>query len=58
MMGWIYSFPLVNDKSNQSLPAPKAMENNQDIILWPSLVIIHNACTRKIKDGHSEGIGN
>ena len=34
------------------------MENNQDLILWPPLVIIHNACTRKIKDGHSEGIGN
>ena len=41
-----------------SFPAPEAMENNQDLILWPPLIIIHNAFTRKIKDGHSEGIGN
>ena len=34
------------------------MENNKDILLWPPLVIIHFACTRKIKDGHLEGIGN
>ena len=36
----------------------KQWKKNQDLILWPPLVIIHNACTRKIKDGHSEGIGN
>ena len=58
MMGWSYASPLDNDKSYQPLPAPKAMENNQDLILWPALVIINNVCTRKIKDGHLEGIGN
>ena len=58
MMGWSYAFPQDNDKSYQSFSAPEAMENNQDLILWTPLVIIHNACTRKIKDGHSEGIGN
>ena len=58
MMRWSYVFPLDNDKSYQSFPAPEAMENNQDLILWPPLVIIHNACTRKLKDGHSEGIRN
>ena len=58
MMECSYSFPPYNDKSYQSFPAPKAMENNQDLIIWPPLVIIHNACTIKIKDGHLEGIGN
>ena len=41
-----------------SFPAPEAMENNQDLILWPSLVIVHNACIRKLKDGPLDGIGN
>ena len=58
MMGWSYVFPPDNDKSYQSFSTPKAMENNQDLILWPPLVIIHNACSRKIKDGLSGGIGN
>ena len=58
MIGWRYVFPPVNDISYQSFPAPKAMENNQDLILCSLLVIIHNACTRKIKDGRLEGIYN
>lgn len=58
LMGWSYASPPDNDKSYQSFPAHEAMENNQDLILWPPLVIIHNACTGKAKDGRSEGIGN
>ena len=53
MMGWIYAFQPVNEKSYKSSPAPKVMENNQGLILWTTLVIIHNVCTIKVKDGHS-----
>ena len=58
MMGWSYPFPSDNEKSYQSFLALEAMENKQDLILWPLLVIIRHACPRKIKHGHSEGIGN
>lgn len=58
LMGWSYASPPDNEKSYQSFSAPEAMENNQDLILWPPLVIIQNASTGKRKDGLLEGIGN
>jgi len=58
LMGWSYASPPDNEKSYQSFPAPEAMENNQDLILWPPLVIIQNACSGKKKDGRFVGIGN
>eukprot|EP00253_Pinus_taeda_P013383 PITA_13383 len=58
LMGWSYASPPDNEKSYQSFSAPEAMENTQDLILWPPLVIIQNASTGKRKDGLLEGIGN
>ncbi|CAM8993281.1 unnamed protein product [Rhodiola kirilowii] len=58
LMGWNYSKPPDNSKSYQSLSAAEAASNQDDLIMWPPLVIIHNTCTGKNKEGRMEGLGN
>ncbi|KAF2284203.1 hypothetical protein GH714_019889 [Hevea brasiliensis] len=58
LMGWNYSKPPDNAKVYQFLPAEEAAANQDDLIMWPPLVIIHNTVTGKGKDGRMEGLGN
>ncbi|KDP40174.1 hypothetical protein JCGZ_02172 [Jatropha curcas] len=58
LMGWNYSKPPDNAKAYQFLPADEAAANQEDLIMWPPTVIIHNTVTGKGKDGRMEGLGN
>ncbi|KAJ6771595.1 RNA RECOGNITION MOTIF XS DOMAIN PROTEIN [Salix koriyanagi] len=58
LMGWNYSKPPDNSKAYQFLPADEAGANQDDLIMWPPMVIIHNTITGKGKDGRLEGLGN
>ncbi|KAG4984306.1 hypothetical protein AAZX31_10G235700 [Glycine max] len=58
LMGWNYSKPPDNSKAYQFLPADEAAANQDDLIMWPPLVIIHNTNTGKNRDGRMEGLGN
>ncbi|CAK7327053.1 unnamed protein product [Dovyalis caffra] len=58
LMGWNYSKPPDNSKAYQFLPADEAGANQDDLIMWPPVVIIHNTVTGKSKDGRVEGLGN
>lgn len=58
LMGWNYSEPPDDSKSYQNLSAAEVAENQNDLIMWPPLVIIHNTCTGKNKEGRVEGLGN
>lgn len=58
LMGWNFSKPPDNSKTYQFLPADEAAANQDDLILWPPLVIIHNTITGKGRDGRMEGLGN
>lgn len=58
LMGWNYSKPPDNAKAYQFLPADEAAANQDDMIMWPPMVIIHNTVTGKGKDGRMEGLGN
>lgn len=58
LMGWNYSKPPDNSKAYQLLSADEAAANEGDLIMWPPLVIIHNTCTGKGRDGRMEGFGN
>ncbi|GAV84855.1 XS domain-containing protein [Cephalotus follicularis] len=58
LMGWNYSKPPDNSKAYQFLPADEVAANQEDLIMWPPLVIIHNTVTGKGKDGRVEGLGN
>ncbi|KAG6757468.1 hypothetical protein POTOM_037780 [Populus tomentosa] len=58
LMGWNYSKPPDNSKAYQFLPADEAGANQDDLIMWPPMVIIHNTITGKGKDGRIEGLGN
>ncbi|KAJ8747459.1 hypothetical protein K2173_008756 [Erythroxylum novogranatense] len=58
LMGWNYSKPPDNSKAYQFLPADEAAANQDDLIIWPPMVIIHNTVTGKGKDGRIEGLGN
>lgn len=58
LMGWNYSKPPDNSRGYQFLSADEAAANQEDLILWPPLVIIHNTITGKGKDGRMEGLGN
>ncbi|KAE9618237.1 putative XS domain-containing protein [Lupinus albus] len=58
LMGWNYSKPPDNSKSYQFLSADEAAANQDDLIMWPPLVIIHNTNTGKSRDGRMEGYGN
>ncbi|XP_057958155.1 uncharacterized protein LOC131151016 isoform X2 [Malania oleifera] len=58
LMGWNYSKPPDNTKAYQFLSADEAAENQDDLIMWPPVVIIHNTITGKGKEGRMEGLGN
>jgi len=58
LMGWNYSKPPDNSKAYRILPAGEAAKNQDDLIMWPPMVIIHNTVTGKSKDGRIEGLGN
>lgn len=58
LMGWNYLRPPDNSKVYQFLTADDAAANQDDLILWPPMVIIHNTNTGKGKDGRMEGLGN
>uniref|UniRef100_A0A7N0VFY4 XS domain-containing protein n=1 Tax=Kalanchoe fedtschenkoi TaxID=63787 RepID=A0A7N0VFY4_KALFE len=58
LMGWNYSKPPDNLKSYQNLSAAEAAANQDDLIMWPPLVIIHNTRTGKNTEGLMEGLGN
>lgn len=58
LMGWNYSKPPDNSKAYQFLSADEAEANQDDLIMWPPLVIVHNTNTGKSRDGRMEGLGN
>ncbi|KAI4317829.1 hypothetical protein L6164_025665 [Bauhinia variegata] len=58
LMGWNYLRPPDNSKAYQFLSADEAAANQDDLIMWPPLVIIHNTITGKGRDGRMEGMGN
>ncbi|XP_057475411.1 uncharacterized protein LOC130763508 [Actinidia eriantha] len=58
LMGWNYSMPPDNSKAYQSLSADEAATNQDDLIMWPPQVVIHNTNTGKGKEGRIEGLGN
>uniref|UniRef100_A0A5B6Z536 XS domain-containing protein n=1 Tax=Davidia involucrata TaxID=16924 RepID=A0A5B6Z536_DAVIN len=58
VMGWNYSKPPDNSKAYQLLSADEAAANQDDLIMWPPVVIIHNTITGKSRDGRMEGLGN
>ncbi|OMO85712.1 hypothetical protein COLO4_21478 [Corchorus olitorius] len=58
LMGWNYSKPPDSSKTYRFLPAEEAAANQEDLIMWPPVVIIHNTITGKGKDGRMEGLGN
>jgi len=58
LMGWNHSKPPDNSKAYQYLSANEAEANQDDLIMWPPLVIIHNTITGKGRDGRMEGLGN
>lgn len=58
LMGWNYSMPPDNSKAYQLLSADEAVANQDDLIMWPPMLIIHNTITGKSRDGRVEGLGN
>ncbi|KAF7144418.1 hypothetical protein RHSIM_Rhsim04G0202200 [Rhododendron simsii] len=58
LMGWNYSKPPDSSRAYQSLSAEEAAANQDDLIMWPPTVLIHNTHTGKVKDGRLEGLGN
>ncbi|KAK4755745.1 hypothetical protein SAY87_009502 [Trapa incisa] len=57
LMGWNYAVPPDNSRAYQSLSATEAAANQEDLIMWPPTVIIHNTITGKGKEGRMEGLG-
>lgn len=51
LMGWNHVVPPDNAKGYQLLPLPDARAMKEDLILWPPLVIVHNANSEMKKDG-------
>eukprot|EP00249_Psilotum_nudum_P020844 c27870_g1_i1 orf=168-2726(+) len=58
LMGWSTAQEPDDSKSYQRISSAEAMSNKEDLILWPPVVIVHNACTGKGSDGKQEGIRN
>lgn len=58
LMGWNHSKPPDSSKAYQFLSADEAEANQDDLIMWPPLVIIHNTNSGKSRDGRMEGLGN
>ncbi|KAL2922662.1 Protein SUPPRESSOR OF GENE SILENCING 3 [Bienertia sinuspersici] len=58
LMGWNYMRAPDNSRTYQLLPAEEAAAYQNDLIMWPPMVIINNTNTGKGKDGRMEGLGN
>ncbi|CAH8308543.1 unnamed protein product [Eruca vesicaria subsp. sativa] len=58
LMGWNFSKPPDNSKAYQNLPAEVVAINQDELILWPPHIIVHNTSTGKGKDGRMEGLGS
>lgn len=58
LMGWNYLKSPDNSKAYQLLPPDEAAANQDDLIMWPPMVIILNTNTGKGRDGRQEGLGN
>ncbi|XP_073302524.1 uncharacterized protein [Primulina huaijiensis] len=58
LMGWNYLTPPDNAKAYQKLSSDVAEANQDDLIMWPPSVLIHNTITGKGRDGRLEGLGN
>ncbi|KAK9725532.1 hypothetical protein RND81_05G151300 [Saponaria officinalis] len=58
LMGWNCMRAPDNSRGYQFLPADEAAAFQDDLIMWPPTVIIHNTYTGKGKDGRLEGLGN
>uniref|UniRef100_A0A1J3F8I4 XS domain-containing protein n=1 Tax=Noccaea caerulescens TaxID=107243 RepID=A0A1J3F8I4_NOCCA len=58
LMGWNFSKAPDNSKAYQNLPAEVAAVNQDQLIIWPPHVIVHNTSTGKGKDGRMEGLGS
>ncbi|XP_074292321.1 uncharacterized protein LOC141619193 [Silene latifolia] len=58
LMGWNCMRAPDNSRMYQFLPAEDAAAFQDDLIMWPPTVIIHNTNTGKGKDGRMEGLGN
>ncbi|KAH9605608.1 hypothetical protein KSS87_018743 [Heliosperma pusillum] len=58
LMGWNCMRAPDNSRMYQFLPAEDAAAFQDDLIVWPPTVIIHNTNTGKAKDGRMEGLGN
>ncbi|GAB4843374.1 hypothetical protein Ancab_013340 [Ancistrocladus abbreviatus] len=58
LMGWNFLEPPNNSRAYQFLPAEEAAFYQDDLIMWPPMVIVHNTNTGKGKDGRMEGLGN
>ncbi|CAN0887031.1 Protein SUPPRESSOR OF GENE SILENCING 3 [Linum grandiflorum] len=58
LLGWNFTKIPDSSRGYQFLPADEAVANQDDLIIWPPLVIIHNTATGKSKEGRIEGLGN
>lgn len=58
LMGWNYLVPPDTSKAYQFLSADEAAANQDDLLIWPPLVIVHNTLTGKNNFGRMEGLGN
>ncbi|GER39200.1 DNA-directed RNA polymerase subunit beta [Striga asiatica] len=58
LMGWNYTMPPDNSRAYQNLSPERAQVNQDDLIMWPPSVLIHNTIWGKGRDGRMEGIGN
>ncbi|KZV17089.1 hypothetical protein F511_24107 [Dorcoceras hygrometricum] len=58
LMGWNYLIPPDHSKAYQKLSSDDAEANQDDLIMWPPSVLIHNTVTGKGRDGRLEGLGN
>ncbi|VVA98725.1 unnamed protein product [Arabis nemorensis] len=58
LMGWNFSKAPDHSKAYQNLPAEVAAVNQDQLIIWPPHVIVHNTSTGKGKEGRMEGFGN
>ena len=58
LMGWNHVVAPDHARLYQSLPSPDASAMKEDLILWPLLVIVHNANSEMKKNGSEHVISN